>query len=45
LVPQAFERRLGDVAEGQVKLMLAARFCDHLRGDPPAFAKLVNAVP
>jgi Zn-dependent protease with chaperone function len=43
LVPQAFERRLGDVAEGQVKVMFGSRICDHAAG-PAAFAKLVNTV-
>ncbi|HMI14708.1 MAG TPA: metalloendopeptidase, partial [Bradyrhizobium sp.] len=28
LVPQAFERRLGDVAEGQVKTMFGGKICD-----------------
>jgi predicted Zn-dependent protease len=43
LVPQAFERRLGNVAEGQVKALFGGKVC----ADPPgqaAFAKLVNAV-
>lgn len=43
LVPQAFERRLGGVAEGQVKVMFGGKICDHGAG-PAAFAKLVNAV-
>jgi Zn-dependent protease with chaperone function len=43
LVPQAFERQLGDVAEGQVKVMFGGKICDHAAG-PAAFAKLVNAV-
>jgi Zn-dependent protease with chaperone function len=43
LVPQAFERRLGDVAEGQVKVMFGGKICDHAAGSA-AFAKLVNAV-
>jgi len=43
LVPQAFERRLGDVAEGQIRLMFGSRICDHGAG-PAAFAKLVNTV-
>ncbi len=43
LVPQSFERRLGDVAEGQVKVMFGAKICDHADGSA-AFAKLVNAV-
>jgi Zn-dependent protease with chaperone function len=43
LVPQSFERRLGDVAEGQVKTMFGGKICDHGSG-PAAFTKLVNAV-
>lgn len=43
LVPQAFERRLGDVAEGQVKLMFGGKICDHAAGSA-AFAKLVNTM-
>jgi Zn-dependent protease with chaperone function len=43
LVPQAFERRLGNVAEGQVKAMFGGRICDNASG-PAAFTKLVNAV-
>jgi Zn-dependent protease with chaperone function len=43
LVPQAFERRLGDVAEGQVKTLFGGRICDNPSGQA-AFAKLVNAV-
>src|SRR3981189_347990 len=43
LVPQAFERRLGDVAEGQVKALFGGRICNNALGQA-AFAKLVNAV-
>jgi predicted Zn-dependent protease len=43
LVPQAFERRLGDVAEGQVKAMFGTRTCDKAAGQA-AFNKLVNAL-
>jgi len=43
LMPEAFERRLGDVAEGQVKTLFGARICNNAPGQA-AFAKLVNAV-
>jgi Zn-dependent protease with chaperone function len=43
LVPQALERRLGDVAEGQVKTMFGGKICDNTSGQA-AFTKLVNAV-
>jgi Zn-dependent protease with chaperone function len=43
LVPPAFETRLGDVAEKQVKLMFGDKVCDNAAGQA-AFAKLVNAV-
>ena len=43
LVPQAFERRLGNVAEGQVKTMFGGKICDNASGQA-AFTKLVNAV-
>jgi predicted Zn-dependent protease len=43
LVPQAFERRLGDVAEGQVKTVFGGKICDSAPGQA-AFAKLVNAL-
>jgi Zn-dependent protease with chaperone function len=43
LVPQAFERRLGDVAEGQVKALFGAKVCQNAAGQA-AFVKLVNAV-
>src|SRR5450756_1993071 len=43
LVPQAFERRFGDVAEGQIAAMFGARLCNNALGQA-AFTKLVNAV-
>ncbi|SDT02590.1 M48 family metallopeptidase [Bradyrhizobium canariense] len=43
LVPQVFERRLGDVADGQVKAIFGKKVCDHGAGQL-AFAKLVNAL-
>jgi Zn-dependent protease with chaperone function len=43
LVPQAFERRLGDVAERQVKTLFGGRTCNNAPGQA-AFTKLVNAL-
>ena len=43
LVPQAFERRLGDVAEGQVKTLFGGKVCDNASGQA-AFTKLVNTL-
>lgn len=43
LVPQAFERRLGDVAESQVKSLFDGKVCDNAAGQK-AFAKLVTAI-
>jgi Zn-dependent protease with chaperone function len=43
LVPQALERRLGNVAEGQVKALFGGKVCADPAGQA-AFAKLVNAV-
>ena len=43
LVPDAFERRLGDVADSQVKTLFDAKVCDHAAGQK-AFAKLVTAI-
>src|SRR6478735_7462880 len=43
LVPDSFERRLGDVADSQVKTVFSARVCDHSAGQQ-AFAKLVTAI-
>ncbi|MEH2537623.1 Zn-dependent protease with chaperone function [Bradyrhizobium sp. AZCC 1577] len=43
LVPEAFERRLGDVADSQVKTMFDAKVCDNAAGQK-AFTKLVTAL-
>jgi Zn-dependent protease with chaperone function len=43
LVPEAFERRLGDVADSQIKTMFAADVCDNAAGQK-AFVKLVTAI-
>ena len=43
LVPQALERRLGDVAEGQVKTVFGGKTCNNASGQA-AFTKLVDAV-
>jgi Zn-dependent protease with chaperone function len=43
LVPQAFERRLGDVADGQVKVIFGNKTCNKAAGRA-AFTKLVNAL-
>jgi Zn-dependent protease with chaperone function len=43
LVPEAFEARLGDAADGQVKLLFGGTACDNAPGQA-AFAKLVRAV-
>jgi Zn-dependent protease with chaperone function len=43
LVPQAFERRLGDVAERQVKAIFGGKVCSNEAGQA-AFSKLVNAL-
>ena len=43
LVPQALERRLGDVAEGQVKTLFGGRACNNASGQA-AFTKLVDAI-
>ena len=43
LVPDSFERRLGDVADSQVKAVFGAKVCDHAAGQQ-AFAKLVTAI-
>jgi Zn-dependent protease with chaperone function len=43
LVPDAFERRLGDVADSQVKALFDAKVCDNAAGQK-AFAKLVTAI-
>src|SRR6185369_2100667 len=43
LVPAAFERRLGDVADAQVKKLFGAKVCDNAAGQK-AFVKLVTAI-
>ena len=43
LVPQSFERRLGEVADKQVRTLFSAKNCDRGAGQL-AFAKLVNEV-
>lgn len=43
LVPQSFERRLGDVAETQVRAIFGDKVCDNAEG-LAAFLKLVNAL-
>ena len=43
LVPETFERRLGDVADAQVKGLFNARVCDNPAGQA-AFVKLVTAI-
>ena len=43
LVPEAFERRLGEVADAQVKTMFDAKVCDNAAGQK-AFVKLVTAI-
>jgi Zn-dependent protease with chaperone function len=43
LVPQALERRLGDVAEGQVKTLFGGKTCNSASGQA-AFTKLVDAI-
>jgi Zn-dependent protease with chaperone function len=43
LVPQAFEKRLGDVADGQVKVIFGNKTCNNIAGQV-AFAKLVNTL-
>jgi Zn-dependent protease with chaperone function len=43
LVPQSFERRLGDVADGQVKVIFGNKVCNGAAGQA-AFTKLVNTL-
>jgi Zn-dependent protease with chaperone function len=43
LVPQAVERRIGDVAEKQIKTLFGGRVCDAAAGQA-AFAKLVHTL-
>jgi Zn-dependent protease with chaperone function len=43
LVPQAVERRMGDVADGQVKALFGNKVCDNAAGQA-AFVKLVTTL-
>ena len=43
LVPQALERRLGEVADGQVQMVFGSKLCNEASGQQ-AFAKLINAL-
>jgi Zn-dependent protease with chaperone function len=43
LVPDSFERRLGEVADSQVKTLFDARVCDNAAGQK-AFVKLMTAI-
>jgi Zn-dependent protease with chaperone function len=43
LVPEAFERRLGNVADAQVKSLFGGKVCDDAAGQK-AFEKLVTAI-
>jgi Zn-dependent protease with chaperone function len=43
LVPQVIERRLGDVAEKQIKTLFGGRICNNAAGQA-AFTKLVNTI-
>jgi Zn-dependent protease with chaperone function len=43
LVPQAVERRMGDVADGQVKALFGNKVCNNAAGQA-AFTKLVNTL-
>jgi Zn-dependent protease with chaperone function len=43
LVPPSLERRLGDAAEGQVKVLFGGKYCTNKAGQA-AFNKLVNAI-
>ena len=43
LVPQGLERRLGAVADGQLRTLFGGKVCDNAAGQA-AFAKLVNAL-
>src|ERR1700730_7272777 len=43
LLPPAFERRLGEVADGQVKVIFGKQVCSNAAGQQ-AFAKLVNTL-
>ena len=43
LLPDSFERRLGDIADSQVKTLFDAKVCDNAAGQK-AFAKLMTAI-
>jgi predicted Zn-dependent protease len=43
LVPEAFERRLGEVADSQIKTVFNAKTCDNAAGQK-AFVKLVTSI-
>jgi Zn-dependent protease with chaperone function len=43
LVPEAFERRLGEVADSQIKTMFGGKVCDNAAGQK-AFVKLVTSI-
>ena len=43
LLPEAFERRLGEVADSQIKTMFGGKVCDNAAGQK-AFVKLVTAI-
>jgi len=43
LVPEAFERRLGDVADSQIKKIFDAKVCENAAGQK-AFVKLVTSI-
>jgi Zn-dependent protease with chaperone function len=43
LVPQAFERRFGDVADGQIKVLFGGKICNRAPGQF-AFTKLVDTL-
>lgn len=43
LVPDAFERRLGEVADSQVRTLFDAKVCDNAAGEK-AFVKLMTAI-
>jgi Zn-dependent protease with chaperone function len=43
LVPQAFERRLGSLADGQVRTLFGGKVCDNTAGQA-AFNKLMDAL-
>lgn len=43
LVPEAFERRLGEAADSQVKTLFDAKVCDNAAGQK-AFVKLMTAI-